>query len=61
MSNHKGMDKEDVTSIYRYRYRWYNIDIDTHTTECYSAIKKGWNNAICSKMDGPRDYHTKWS
>ena len=19
-----------------------------------------WNNAICNKMDGPRDYHTKW-
>ena len=27
----------------------------------YSAIKKEWNNAICSNMDGPRDYHTKWS
>ena len=23
--------------------------------------KKDWNNAICSNMDGPRDYHTKWS
>ena len=23
--------------------------------------KKEWNNAICSHMDGPRDYHTKWS
>ena len=31
------------------------------TTECYSAIKKGWNNAICSYMDRPRDDHTKWS
>ena len=20
-----------------------------------------WNNAICSNMDGPTDYHTKWS
>ena len=29
--------------------------------EYYSAIKKVWNNAICSNMDGPRDYHTKWS
>ena len=19
-----------------------------------------WNNAICSNMHGPRDYHTKW-
>ena len=23
--------------------------------------KNEWNNAICSNMDGPRDYHTKWS
>ena len=22
--------------------------------------KKEWNTAICSNMDGPRDYHTKW-
>ena len=29
--------------------------------EYYSAIKKEWNNAICSNMDGPRDYHIKWS
>ena len=23
--------------------------------------KKEWNHAICINMDGPRDYHTKWS
>ena len=23
--------------------------------------QKEWNNAICSNMDGPRDYHTKQS
>ena len=23
--------------------------------------KRKWNNAICSNMDGPRDYPTKWS
>ena len=23
--------------------------------------KEEWNNAICSNMDGPGDYHTKWS
>ena len=23
--------------------------------------KKEWNSAICSNMDGLRDYHTKWS
>ena len=32
-----------------------------HTIEYYSAIKKEWNNAICSNMDGPRDDGTKWS
>ena len=23
--------------------------------------KKEWNHAICSNMDGPGDYHSKWS
>ena len=32
---------------------WY-----IYTMEYYSAIKK---NAICSNMDGPGYYHTKWS
>ena len=35
---------------------WY-----IYTMEYYSAIKKEWNNAICSNMDGPRDCHTEWS
>ena len=35
---------------------WY-----IYTMEYYSAIKKEWNNAICSNMDGPTDYHTKQS
>ena len=39
-------DKEDVVYI-------YNGILLSHTKE--------WNNAICSNMDGPRDYHTKWS
>ena len=30
--------------------------------EYYLAVKKTqWTNAIYSNMDGPRDYHTKWS
>ena len=33
----------------------------THTdTGILLGHKKGWNNAICSNMDGSRDYHTKW-
>ena len=41
------MDREDV--VYLYNGELY-----------YSAIKK-WNNVIFSNIDGPRDYHTKWS
>ena len=27
----------------------------------YSAIKKEWNNSICSNVGGPRVYYTKWN
>ena len=40
------MDKEDVVN------------------KCNGILlncKKEWKNAICSNMDGPRDYHTKWN
>ena len=40
------MDKEDVVHIY---------------SGILLSHKKEWNSAICSNMDGPRDYHTKWS
>ena len=35
---------------------WY-----IYAMEYYSVIKKEWNNAICRNMDGPRNYHIKWS
>ena len=35
---------------------WY-----IYKMEYYSAIKEEQNNAICSNMDGPRDYHTEQS
>ena len=37
--------------------RWY---IHQHERILLSH-KKEWNNAICSNMDGPTDYHTKGS
>ena len=46
MSTDRGMDKKDV------------IATDNGILLIH---KKEWNNAISSKMDGPRDYHTKWS
>ena len=42
----KWIDKEDMVCIYN------GIQL---------SHKKEWSNAICSNMDGPRDYHTKWS
>ena len=35
---------------------WYNI----HNGVLIS-LKKEWNNATCSNIDGPRDYYTKWN
>ena len=40
--------------IYIYTY------IYTHNRILLSYKKEG-NNAICSNMGGPRDYHTKWT
>ena len=46
MSIDRGMDKEDMVHI-------CNGILLSH--------KKVWNNAICSNIDGPGDYYTKWS
>ena len=42
----KWTDKEDAVQIYN---------------GILLSPKKEWNNAIYSNMDGPKDYHTKWS
>ena len=46
MSIHRWIDKEDVVYL-------YNGILHSH--------KKEWNHTIGSNMDGPTDYHTKWS
>ena len=46
MSTDRWVDKEDVV------YTYNGILL---------SRQKGWNNAICSNMDGPTDYHTKQS
>ena len=40
------MDKEDVAYL---------------SNGILLSHKKEWNNAICSNLGGPGDYHTKWS
>ena len=32
-----------------------------HISMHQEDVKHIWNNAICSNMDGPRDYYTKWN
>ena len=46
MSIKRGMDKEGGVHVY---------------SGILLSHKKEWNNAIGGNMDGPRDYHTKWS
>ena len=46
MSIDRWMDKEEMVHIY---------------SETWLSHKKEQNNAICSNMDGPRNYHTKWT
>jgi len=40
-----GMDKEDVVYV----------------CVLFTQPKGEWNNATCNNMDGPKDYHIKWS
>ena len=46
MFTDRGMDREDMVHIY---------------SGVLFSHKKERNNAICSTLGGPRDYHTKWS
>ena len=45
--------------------RWMDKDVVYIYINIYNGIllscKKELINAICSNVDGPRDYHTKWS
>ena len=46
MSVDREMDKNDVVHL---------------DSGILFSHKKEWNNAICSNIDGPRDYHIDWS
>ena len=51
ISINKEMVKEDVVYI----YVCVCVCVCVYKMEVYSAIKKEWNNAICSNMDEPRE------
>ena len=40
---------------------WMDKDDVGHTQWNTTQPWKEWNNAVCSDVDGPTDYHTKWS
>ena len=40
---------------------WVRKMWNIYTREYYSAIKKEWNDAICSNMEGTRESHSEWS
>ena len=40
---------------------WIKKMYSIYMVKYYSAIKKEWGNVICTNMDGPRDYYTKYS
>ena len=48
-----------VTKSWMWLGNWMTIYM-LHTHGILLSYRR-WNNAICSNMDGPRDYHTKWS
>ena len=54
---------EWIKKMYCYFLSILSLSTHTHTyihTGILLGHKKGWNNAICSNMDGSRDYHTTW-
>ena len=50
------------THAHTHTHTHTHLYIYTHTHNgILLSHKKEWKNAICSNLDGPRDYHIKWS
>ena len=50
--------------IYIHTHTYIHVYTHTHThthNGILLSYKKEWNIAICNNIDGPREYHTKWS
>ena len=62
MQNNQDMETTDEW------IKYIHTHTHTHTYTQYRQTqwniiqyKKEWNSAMCSNMDGPKDYQTKWS
>ena len=53
-------NNQDTEETYISIDRWMHKDVIHKYNEILLHHKKEQNNAICSNMDGPKDYHTKW-
>ena len=51
----------DMTKQLTHTYIWKKMWYEWIYNEILLSHKKEWNDAICSNMDGPREYHTEWS
>ena len=55
-------NSQDMEATYMSADRWMNKKDVVHIYRGVSlSHKKEWNKDICSNMEGPRDYFTKWS
>ena len=58
------MDKEAVVFIHTHTHTHTHTCVCVRVCVCNGILlshKKEWNIAVCSTMERPRDYHSKWS
>ena len=54
-------NSQDMETAYMFISRVDKEDVVPTCNGILLSHKEEWNNAICSKMDGPRDCHTEGS
>ena len=52
-------NSQDLEATWMPNNRWMDKDVVQIYNRILFGHKKEWNNAICSNMEVPRDYHTK--
>ena len=53
-------NRQDVEAAYMSIHRRMDKEDSLYGGILFSH-GNNWNNAVCSNIDGPRDYHTKWN